>query len=87
MAKVEKVKQVQADETVETASKNAADKENETPQTTSSQEAFVVCQGKALTSARGILSDGASISAKDLAGGDEAFKAFIKGGYIEKAAK
>lgn len=43
----------------------------------------VVAKGKSITSKRGILSGGAPVGPTDLAGGEEAFKALCKAGYIE----
>jgi len=45
---------------------------------------FYVCEGKAVTSKRGILSDGAEIKADDLKGGKEALEAFVKSGHVAK---
>ena len=41
--------------------------------------------GKAITTKRGILSDGAEIKADDLAGGKKALDTFVKSGHITKA--
>lgn len=46
---------------------------------------FYVKEGKAVTSKRGILSDGAEIKADDLAGGKEALDAFVKSGHVVKS--
>lgn len=45
---------------------------------------FSVAAGKAITSKRGILSDGDEIKADDLAGGKEALDAFVKSGHVAK---
>lgn len=45
---------------------------------------FSVAPGKAITSRRGILSDGDEIKAEDLAGGKAAITAFVKSGHIVK---
>lgn len=45
---------------------------------------FSVSKGKAVTSKRGILSDGDEIKADDLAGGKEALDAFVKSGHVAK---
>jgi len=42
-----------------------------------------VCEGKSVTTLRGILGEGESISASDLSGGDDAYKLLRKKGYIE----
>lgn len=46
---------------------------------------FYVKEGKAVTSKRGILSDGDEIKADDLAGGKEALDAFVKSGHVVKS--
>jgi uncharacterized protein YggU (UPF0235/DUF167 family) len=46
---------------------------------------YVVNAGKAITSKRGILADGDEIEAKDLAGGDDALRAFVVSGHVKKA--
>lgn len=46
--------------------------------------AFYVKEGKAVTSKRGILSDGDEIKASDLAGGKDALEAFVKSGHVAK---
>ena len=45
---------------------------------------FSVAAGKAITSKRGILSDGDEIKADDLAGGKEALDAFVKSGHVAR---
>jgi hypothetical protein len=45
---------------------------------------FYIVTGKALTSKRGILSDGDEINAEDLPDGLKALKAFVKSGYVVK---
>lgn len=45
---------------------------------------FYVKEGKAVTSKRGILSDGDEIKADDLPGGKEALDAFVKSGHVAK---
>ena len=45
---------------------------------------FTVAKGKALTSKRGIIADGAEIRADDLAGGKEALADWVKRGYVDK---
>jgi hypothetical protein len=45
---------------------------------------FYIVAGKALTSKRGILSDGDEINAEDLPDGLKALKAFVKSGYVVK---
>jgi purine-binding chemotaxis protein CheW len=45
---------------------------------------FYIVAGKALTSKRGILSDGDEINAEDLPDGLKALKAFVKSGYVIK---
>lgn len=47
---------------------------------------FYVMPGKAITSKRGILSDGQEIKADDLPGGADALAAFIKSGHVGKGA-
>jgi hypothetical protein len=46
---------------------------------------FSVAKGKAITSKRGILSNGAEVSAEDLGGGKTALDALVKSGHIVKA--
>ena len=46
---------------------------------------FYVCEGRAVTSKRGILADGDKIKADDLAGGKEALEAFIKSGHVAQS--
>jgi hypothetical protein len=46
---------------------------------------FYVKEGKAVTSKRGILSEGDEINANDLAGGKEALDAFVKSGHVVKS--
>jgi hypothetical protein len=43
---------------------------------------FYIVAGKAITSQRGILSDGDEIKEQDLPGGLTALKAFVKSGYV-----
>ena len=43
---------------------------------------FVVAGGKAITSKRGILAEGAEVSASDFSGGDAAFAELCKKGHI-----
>jgi hypothetical protein len=45
---------------------------------------FYIVAGKAITSKRGILSDGDEIKEDDLPGGLKAVKAFVKSGYVVK---
>jgi hypothetical protein len=45
---------------------------------------FYIVAGKAITSQRGILSDGEEIKEGDLPGGLTALKAFVKSGYVVK---
>ena len=45
---------------------------------------FYIVAGKAITSQRGILSDGDEIKEQDLPGGLTALKAFVKSGYVVK---
>jgi hypothetical protein len=45
---------------------------------------FYIVAGKAITSERGILSDGDEIKEHDLPGGLKAVKAFVKSGYVVK---
>lgn len=45
---------------------------------------FSVAAGKAITSRRGILSDGDEVKADDLAGGKEALDAFVKSAHVDK---
>jgi hypothetical protein len=45
---------------------------------------FYIVAGKAVTSQRGILSDGDEIKEQDLPGGLTALKAFVKSGYVVK---
>ncbi len=46
---------------------------------------FYVKEGKAVTSKRGILSDGDEIKADDLPGGKESLDAFVKSGHVVKS--
>ena len=45
---------------------------------------FYIVAGKAITSQRGILSDGDEIKEQDLPDGLKALKAFVKSGYVVK---
>ncbi len=45
---------------------------------------FYIAEGKAITSKRGILSDGDEIKEQDLPDGLEALKAFVKSGHVVK---
>jgi hypothetical protein len=45
---------------------------------------YYLAEGKALTTLRGIKSDGEEIKVSDLPGGLDAIEAFVKGGYIVK---
>ena len=47
---------------------------------------YTVAPGKALTSRRGILAEGAEIAAGDLPGGQTAIDAFVESGHIVKNA-
>ena len=67
----------------EKTTKRADKAESDAPAATKAPS-FYVCDGKAVTSKRGILSDGAEIKADDLAGGAEALNAFIKSGHVVK---
>jgi hypothetical protein len=51
---------------------------------TVSKKAYFVKMGKAITSKRGILSDGDPIEADDLSGGKEALEYFEKAGFLDK---
>lgn len=51
---------------------------------TSSKGGHVVAKGKAITTGRGILGGGESISVKDISGGQSAFDALVKAGAIVK---
>jgi len=46
------------------------------------EKPYTVAKGKAITSKRGILSDGDEVRASDFAGGGEAFAALCKKGHI-----
>ena len=46
---------------------------------------YSVAEGKAITSRRGILANGAEITVKDLAGGLAALEHFVKTGHVVKA--
>ena len=63
-----------------TAAKEAEAKEAEATK----KPPFYVEDGKALTTKRGILSDGDEIKAEDLAGGKKALTAFVKTGHVGK---
>jgi len=52
------------------------------PATPKAAAGHVIAPGKAITTIRGILAEGAAISAADLSGGADAFEALIKGGYV-----
>ena len=60
------------------AAENQEEKEVEKPP-------FSVGEGKAITTKRGILSDGDEIKAEDLAGGKDALEAFVESGHVVKA--
>lgn len=45
---------------------------------------YYVEKGKAITTRRGIRSDGQEITASDLAGGEAALEAFVKSGHVGK---
>jgi len=45
---------------------------------------FYVKEGKAITTKRGVLSDGDEIKAEDLPGGKKALDAFVKSGHVGK---
>lgn len=62
------------------AKKDNEAKEPEAPK----KPPFYVCEGKAVTTKRGIRADGAEITADDLAGGKEALDAFVKSGHVAK---
>lgn len=66
--------------------------DEETPPTDETDEAgavvevvFVVAQGKALTTLRGIIGEGEPIAESDLPSGKEAFDGFIKSKHIVRA--
>ena len=46
---------------------------------------YSIAKGKAVTTKRGILSDGSEVKASDLSGGDDALQAFVKTGHVVKA--
>lgn len=78
-----------ADKAEDDAAAAAALAELESGETKEKEEAkkfpFYVKEGKAVTSKRGILSDGDEIKADDLPGGKEALDAFVKSGHVVKS--
>lgn len=48
------------------------------------KDGYYLCEGKALTTRRGILSSGAEIKPKDISGGKEALDGFVLSGHVEK---
>ena len=69
---------------VETEIKVEAKAETKESPKSASKYSHVICKGKALTTKRGILGEGAGICDTDLAGGDEAIAAFVKSKHVEK---
>lgn len=58
-----------------------------TPKPAPSSTGYRVAQGKAITSSRGVLSEGAEIGERDLAGGDERIQELVNTGHIVKTDK
>lgn len=54
------------------------------PEQVEEKHGHFVAKGSAITTARGILSDGDEITADDLPGGKETLAAFVKSGHIVK---
>jgi hypothetical protein len=63
----------------------AAEAVKEDEATEEKKPPFSVAPGKAITSKRGILSEGDEVKAEDFPTGDKALKAFVKSGHIVKA--
>lgn len=82
-------RETSADKAEDDAAAAAALAEFESGETEEEEEAkkfpFYVKEGKAVTSKRGILSDGDEIKADDLPGGKEALDAFVKSGHVAKS--
>lgn len=68
--------ETQADNAPRVADKAAVEPE--------SKNSFIVCTGKAITTRRGILSNGDEIKAEDISGGKEALERFILSGHVKK---
>lgn len=81
-------KEADKDLTPDAAAKDAAQAKEDAAAAKEEEAAkkppFSVAPGKAITSKRGILSDGAEIKADDLAGGKESLDAFVKSGHVVK---
>ena len=63
---------------------SADEPEEKEPEEKEPELKFYIVAGKAITSQRGILSDGDEIKEQDLPGGLTALKAFVKSGYVVK---
>ena len=75
--------EAEAKAAAEAEAKAAAEAEAKAPYAVA-KAPYAVAKGKAVTSRRGILSDGAAVAARDLAGGDAALKALVKSGHVVK---
>ena len=74
------------DAAAKTAAKAKHDNEKaeEAREKSAKKPAYIVAKGKAITSKKGVLVDGAEIKVEDLSGNKEAFDAFITSGHIIK---
>lgn len=71
-------------ETETQADKAAADKAAAEQNSSRKKGAYYLCDGKAITTRRGILSNGDEIKAEDISGGKEALDHFVETKHIEK---
>ena len=58
-------------------------KEAQEPAKKEAKKCFVVCDGKNITSKRGILSGGDPVSSEILSGGKAALDSLVKAGYVK----
>ena len=66
------------------ADKVAADKVAADPKSSRKKGAYYLCKGKAITTRRGILSNGDEIKAEDISGGKKALDDFVETKHLEK---
>jgi len=66
------------------AKKKDADKATAKPKSSRKKGAYYLSKGKAITTRRGILSEGAEIKPEDISGGKEALDNFVGTKHLEK---
>ncbi|WP_265658577.1 hypothetical protein [Francisella philomiragia] len=67
----------------ESANPNLDNKDNPDLDNKQQQKKYKVAEGKAITTRKGILSDGDVVAAKDVAGGEETLKNLLEKGFVK----